>query len=204
MPERERDLAGRARRSRGSRRTRPRRSARGPPRRGSSGTTELSVQPQRDGLREPARRVGGTEQQIGDRTTGGLTRQPALQHRRRVVHPVGHSDRRAVGQHDHQARVRGGEPRRAGRAGRRAGRCACGRSLPTRRAAGSPRNATTTSAPAASRHGLDRPARRRRRSGSMVKPGAKTTSTPSGTPARSSSRATSTRVGLTWELPAPW
>jgi hypothetical protein len=34
--------------------------------------------------------------------------------------------------------------------------------------------------------------------------GAKGSCTPSGTATRSSSSATSTRIGLTWELPEPW
>ena len=53
---------------------------------------------------------GDAEQQVGDRTPRGLTRQPALQHRGHLVHPVGDSDRRAVGEHDHEARVRRGQP----------------------------------------------------------------------------------------------
>jgi hypothetical protein len=39
---------------------------------------------------------------------------------------------------------------------------------------------------------------------SIPKPAAKGSCTPSGTATRSSSSATSTRIGLTWELPEPW
>ena len=162
------------------------------------------LQAQRDRLREPARRVRGTEQQVGDRTSRGLTGQPALQHRRRVLHPVGDGDRRAVGEHDHEARVRSGQPSEqlALDGGQVDIRAVEALRLVARR---QPEERDHDIGVGRHSHGLigelgvvaDW-------SGSMVKPGAKTTSTPSGTPARSSSRATSTRVGLTCELPAPW
>jgi hypothetical protein len=69
------------------------------------------LEPQRQRLCEPAARVGGAEQEVGDRAAAGLSRQPALEHGAGVPFPVRQPHRRAVGEHDDEPPVRAREPR---------------------------------------------------------------------------------------------
>ncbi len=67
------------------------------------------LEPQGQGLGEPARRRDGAREHVGDGGAAGLAAQPAGEQRGGVVLPRGDRDRRAAGEHHDDARVHRGD-----------------------------------------------------------------------------------------------